>query len=143
MDNYEFKSIYNKMKPVGVTTKCNTKLDIKTDLPDTVDWADKAVAPVRNQGNCGSCWAFSATGALEGLRAIQTGKIEFLSPQQLVDCAGGPYQNEGCNGGEMDAALWYVIDNGIALDKNYNYTARDGKCAYKSTMKAFGIRDCA
>ncbi len=63
------------MKPVGVTTKCNTKLDIKTDLPDTVDWADKAVAPVRNQGNCGSCWAFSATGALEGLRAIQTGKI--------------------------------------------------------------------
>ena len=43
----------------------------------------------------------------------------------------------------MDAALWYVIDNGIALDKNYNYTARDGKCAYKPTMKAFGIRDCA
>ncbi len=91
MDTFEFKSIYNKKKNVGVTKQCNTKLDIKTDLPDTVDWADKAVAPVRNQGNCGSCWAFSATGALEGLHAINTSKIDVFSPQQLVDCAGGPY----------------------------------------------------
>jgi C1A family cysteine protease len=143
MDVHEFKSIYNRKREVSVTKQCNTKLVVKTDVPDAVDWAGKAVAPVRNQGNCGSCWAFSATGALEGLRAIETGKIDFLSPQQLVDCAGGPYENEGCNGGEMDAALWYVIDNGIALDSAYPYKGTDGKCAYKPTMKAYGIKDCA
>lgn len=130
MDVYEFKSIYNKRKDLGVTKQCKTQLNIKTDLPDSVDWTDKAVAPVRNQGSCGSCWAFSATGALEGLNAIQSGKVSVFSPQQLVDCAGGPYENEGCNGGEMDAAFWYVIDNGIALESAYPYTGRDGKCKY-------------
>jgi hypothetical protein len=89
MDNFEFSSIYIRRKDVSVTKKCNTKLSIKTDVPDTVDWAGKAVAPVRNQGNCGSCWAFSATGALEGLHAINSSKIDVFSPQQLVDCAGG------------------------------------------------------
>jgi C1A family cysteine protease len=93
------KSMYNKKRDVGVTNKCNTQLNIKTDLPDTVDWAGKAVAPPRNQGQCGSCWAFSAAGALEGLNAIKNTKIDVFSPQQLVDCAGGPYANEGCNGG--------------------------------------------
>ena len=67
-------------------------LNIKTDLPTEWDWSTKsAVAPVRNQGNCGSCWAFSATGALEGLNAIKNKKLDWLSPQQLVDCAGGVY----------------------------------------------------
>lgn len=99
MDIHEFKSIYNKKRDVSATKQCNTKLDIRTDLPDTVDWAGKAVAPVRNQGSCGSCWAFSATGSLEGLNAINSRKIDVFSPQQLVDCAGGVYENEGCNGG--------------------------------------------
>ena len=89
MDNFEFSSIFVKRRDVAVTKKCNTKLDIKTDLPEPVDWAGKAVAPVRNQGNCGSCWAFSDIGALEGLHAISSGKIDVYSPQQLVDCAGG------------------------------------------------------
>jgi C1A family cysteine protease len=69
------------------------------DLPDKVDWREKAVGDVRNQGQCGSCWAFSAVGAIEGLYAIENGKIKTFSVQQLVDCAGGPYENEGCNGG--------------------------------------------
>lgn len=68
-------------------------------MPESVDWAGKAVSAVRNQGQCGSCWAFSACGALEGLHAISTGKLDVFSPQQLVDCAGGSYENEGCNGG--------------------------------------------
>lgn len=100
MDIYEFSSIYNqRKKSVKATNQCKTKLEIKTNLPDSVDWVGKAVPPVRNQGNCGSCWAFSACGALEGLHAISTGKLDVFSPQQLVDCAGGPYENEGCNGG--------------------------------------------
>lgn len=144
MDNIEFSAINLKKKSVGITTECKTKLPIKTDIPAAWDWVDnKGVAPVRNQGNCGSCWAFSAVGALEGLNAIKNNKIDVFAPQQLVDCAGGKYGNEGCNGGEMDAAFWYVIDNGITLESKYAYTGRDGKCQYKDTMKAFGISDCA
>lgn len=67
----------------------------------------------------------------------------MFSPQQLVDCAGGPYENEGCNGGYMDKALMYVIDNGIAPDSKYPYRGKNQKCAYKSTMKAFSISNCA
>lgn len=144
MDNYQFSSIYNKRRSLHNTNQCKTKLEIKTNLPDAVDWtAQKAVAAVRNQGNCGSCWAFSACGALEGLHAISTGKLDVFSTQQLVDCAGGSYANEGCNGGQMDAAFWYVIDNGIALESSYPYTGKDGKCHYTQTMKAWGINDCA
>lgn len=93
MDNYEFSSIYLKRRDVKETSQCKTTLDIKTDIPAAVDWADKAVAPVRNQGQCGSCWAFSAAGSLEGLNAIKNGKIDVYSTQQLVDCAGGKYGN--------------------------------------------------
>ena len=82
-----------------------------------MDWKGKAVGDVRNQGSCGSCWAFSACGALEGLSAIKTSpkKVPVFAPQQLVDCAGGSYGNEGCDGGMMDAAFWYTKDNGITL----------------------------
>jgi len=99
MDNHEFASIYTKKRNLQNTHQCKTTLTIKTDLPASVDWAGKAVNAARNQGNCGSCWAFSACGALEGLHAISTGKLDVFSPQQLVDCAGGSYENEGCNGG--------------------------------------------
>ena len=101
MDNHEFVAIYNKKSNnLKATTSCKTKLPIKTDLPEEWDWSAKqAVAPVRNQGQCGSCWAFSACGALEGLNAIKNNKLDVFAPQQLVDCAGGPYKNEGCNGG--------------------------------------------
>ena len=92
---------------------------------------------------CGSCWAFSACGALEGLSAIKSGKVPTYSPQQLVDCAGGSYGNEGCNGGYMDAAFWYVIDHGITNDWRYGYRAKDESCGYKSNWKAFSISDCA
>lgn len=87
-----------------------------SDPPKEVDWVDKAVGSVKNQGQCGSCWAFSAAGALEGLYALTNDKIVSFAPQQLVDCAGGPYENEGCNGGDMPNAFWYVIDHGIALE---------------------------
>ncbi len=70
-------------------------------MPDSVDWVGRgAVASVKNQGNCGSCWAFSASGALEGLAGLTKGVIYNFSPQQLVDCSlKAEYGNEGCNGG--------------------------------------------
>jgi C1A family cysteine protease len=98
-------------------------------LPDPVDWkAAGKVQKVKNQGQCGSCWAFSAIGALESARAIASGNLLDLSEQQLVDCAGSE-GNQGCNGGLMNQAFDYLMKAGGSIaTSDYPYTARDGQC---------------
>jgi len=100
------------------------------DAPASVDWTTKGVVtPVKNQGQCGSCWAFSATGAIECDYAIKTGTLNSLSEQQLVDCAGAIYGCAGCNGGQMTGAMRYAAaDGGLCSEKEYPYTARNGNC---------------
>lgn len=91
------------------------KVDLTLKITDDViiDWTTKgAVSPVKNQGNCGSCWAFSATGQSESA-ALMKGKVYSLSEQQLVDCSS-KYGNQGCNGGYNNKAMEYIKDNGIA-----------------------------
>ena len=97
-----------------------------TNLSTSVDWRAKgAVNPVQDQGQCGSCWAFSSTAAMEGEHFIKTGELLKLSEQQFVDCVK---TSAGCNGGLEAQAFTYAKRNPQELESDYGYTARTGRC---------------
>jgi len=104
---------------------------ILSGADSSVNWVDKGgVTPVKNQGQCGSCWSFSTTGSLEGAYFVKTGTLSSFSEQQLVDCDrrihGG--SNSGCNGGLMDNALkWIGSNGGLCLEDEYPYYSGDTK----------------
>lgn len=125
MTNEEFNKVMNRLQ-VNRTLK-GDQMRIPeglslTDLPDTVDWRQKGyVTPVKDQGGCGSCYAFSATGALEGQHFKKTGKLIPLSEQNIIDCSY-PQGDNGCYGGFPHWAFNYVKENkGVAMEKVYPY----------------------
>jgi len=100
------------------------------DLPDSIDWVDQgAVSPIKNQGSCGSCWAFSTVGSLEGRAQIATGQLQQFSEQQFVDC-DTDFGDMGCRGGLMDNAFTYLMQSkGACTEDSYAYTGTAGTCA--------------
>ena len=107
-----------------------------------VDWMSQgAVTPIKNQGQCGSCWAFSATGGLEGLSKLAYGELKSFSESQLVDCST-KYGNHGCNGGLMDNAFKFVKDHGIVTETEYPYVAKQNTCKIpEGPFKISGFTD--
>ncbi|KAK2665831.1 hypothetical protein Ddye_004405 [Dipteronia dyeriana] len=128
LTNEEFRSTYMGFRSMGQhATGCTQCIEFQ-DLPTIVDWRKKgAVTPVKNQGNCGSCWAFSAVAAVEGINQIKTGKLVSLSEQEIVDCDDPVYQ--GCKGGFMEKAYDFIrINGGITTEDDYPYQAKDDAC---------------
>lgn len=114
-------------------------LTFSDEAPESHDWRKEgAVGPVKDQGACGSCWAFSTVGNLEGLNFIKNKKFVQYSEQQLVDCDKS--KDQGCNGGLMENAFDYLKTNGgIEKSTDYKYTGRDGSCKFDKTKSALSV----
>ena len=125
LTSQEFKEMYVSGYKQVQSFGCGSFSSHGTGVPDSIDWTTKGVVnSVRDQGQCGSCWAFATTANSESVWAISSGDLLDLSEEFLVDCASGlGYFNMGCNGGNPDSALKYMINNGQCTEASYPYTA--------------------
>ncbi|XP_061366447.1 cysteine proteinase 15A-like [Gastrolobium bilobum] len=144
----EFRHQFLGLKPLRLPADAQKAPILPTkDLPKDFDWREKgAVTPIKDQGSCGSCWAFSTTGALEGAHFLETGNLVSLSEQQLVDCdhVCDPEQygacDSGCNGGLMNNAFEYILQaGGVQREEDYPYSGRDGSCKFDKTKIAASV----
>ncbi|XP_071954773.1 procathepsin L-like [Antedon mediterranea] len=139
LTNAEFVSLFNGYLRVNKTRGSKYLEPSNVDVPTEVDWRTKGyVTPVKDQGQCGSCWAFSTTGSVEGQHFKKYNKLVSLSEQQLVDCSLD-YGNMGCDGGLTDFAFLYIMDNGIESEESYPYLGKDGICKNDTSQVAANI----
>ncbi|GAB2231601.1 hypothetical protein Droror1_Dr00010619 [Drosera rotundifolia] len=133
MSNEEFTATHNgykrHMKPASSLKTVSFKYENFTDVPASIDWRSLgAVTPIKNQGQCGCCWAFSAVASTEGINEIKSGTLTSLSEQEIVDCDTNG-NDQGCNGGTPDGAFTYIINSGgLTTESNYPFQGTQGTC---------------
>jgi len=138
----EFKKYINKYEYDISSNMCTNQPFETGTYPQSIDWRQKgAVTPIKDQGQCGSCWSFSTTGAIEGAYFIKKGVLKSFSEQQLVDCSYN-YGNHGCNGGIMQSAFTYVHDNGLTTEDKYPYVAQSTRNSCKSFTPETFVSGC-
>lgn len=111
-----------------------------TDLPQKIDWREKGlVTDVKNQKNCGACWAFSVIENMETMKAMKSKELKELSVQELIDCAG--YDNDGCNGGDMCTLLRWMHERNVSVvsEADYPLHLRNEECKLKANMTGVHI----
>jgi C1A family cysteine protease len=125
----EFSALMLRYQPSATTGLRGVESAENVEVRASVDWRDKgAVSNIKDQGNCGSCWSFAATGAAEGAWFISKGQLISLSEQQLMDCSGSS-GNQGCNGGlEYNAWDWVIKGHAMCSETDYPYKAVDQTC---------------
>ena len=133
----EFSNQYLNLKIEGNGDLVETRASVPKVQAGEVDWRNTsgAVGAVKDQAQCGSCWAFSTVASLEFKYNNNTGNVGSFSEQELVDCATSAYGNYGCGGGLMSGAYDYIIDNGITNETDYKYQATDNACRTKGTER--------
>ena len=133
----EFSAMYLGFKYDPNAPRNEVLLEIDESKPQTFDWRTKgAVTPVGNQGQCGSCYAWSAGGALEGIYKIKKGELIELSTSQQLDCTSS-YGNQGCSGGFMNNCFKYTKEKGIMRASDYPYVAKVQTCKYNASKIVF------
>jgi cathepsin F len=137
MTKAEFKAQYLTLKTPNSWCQSGDKFLSAKPTAASLDWRTKnGVSPVKDQGQCGSCWAFSTVGFLEAQSLIQNQAAVTYSEQQLVDC---DVTNSGCGGGLMQTAMEYIQTNGLEGDSTYPYTARDQTCSYNKAKTTTSV----
>ena len=135
----EFKRLLGNKDPVNYTGGAVSQLETPDDLPASVDWRTKgALNPVKDQGHCGSCWAFAATACIESHHFIHTGELLNLAEQQLVDCDP---QSDGCDGGYAMWGFEYAHTHFQELQTSYPYTAQTGQCNYDQKLGKVKVKE--
>jgi len=143
LTNAEWKKIRSGKASHNIHDHPVLRLTKSQANPDSVDWRDQGVVtPVKNQGGCGSCWAFSATEVVESHYAIATGDLLKLAPQAFVNCVQNPQQcggTGGCEGATMELAFNLTATMGMPLESDLPYRGRDATCtSYTAAVKGTG-----
>jgi len=126
LEEYQGLNLFGYKKPITDMPNLGVHEYAGEELAASIDWRSKgAVTPVKDQGQCGSCWAFSTVGGLEGAWHISSGSLTSMSEQQLVDC---DTSSAGCNGGNMETGFVFQEGVNVATEASYPYKARDGTC---------------